>query len=113
MTVVLGPILPNGVVVPSALGDKWSILSGVTFSSTYKTGGDASFAEQVEAILKEVGRGSIDFVQVDGPITHYPKYDYVNNKLQWIVAATGVELAEAAYPAGITGRTTRAYVLGR
>lgn len=120
MTVVLGSI--SGVVTtpsPSVIGDKLCILCSLTFSSTYKTGGDTTLATEIETILKETGRGSIDWVKVDGCPGYVFTYNYETSKLQLFrtgAAVKGVleELPEEEYPALVrTGSKPRLFAIGR
>lgn len=103
MTVVLAEVA-NEPVVPHSDGDDWEIRCGLTLSSTYKTGGDTTFKEAVEAVLKEVGTGVINFVTINGAPGYVVQYNYKTGKLQVFrtgAAVKGVleELPEEEYPA--------------
>lgn len=103
MTVVLTPIEGNPVV-PHTDGDDWEIRCGVTLSAVYKTGGDTTLKEAIEAILKQTGVGVIDFCQVNGAPGYVVQYNYKTGKLQVFrtgAAVKGVleELPEEEYPA--------------
>jgi hypothetical protein len=105
MTVVLAEI-NNEPVVPHCDGDDWSIQCGLTLSSTYKTGGDTTFKEEVEKVLKELGAGTIIFVCVNGAPGYVIQYNYKTGKLQVFrtgAAVKGVleELPEEEYPAAL------------
>jgi hypothetical protein len=72
MTVSLEPLFSNDPYpTAAAIGNKWMILCGCAFSSTYKTGGDLSLGPLLEAILKEEGRGSIEWVPYRGSSERY------------------------------------------
>lgn len=118
MTVVLGAVVANGTVVPKVWGDSLVVNSTITFSGTYKTGGDAGLAAILEELFKEIGRGSIDWVEVDGGVGYVFKWNYETNKLQLFrtgAAVKGVleENPEEAYPAAITGAKLRLLAVGR
>lgn len=118
MTVVLSAALPNGVVAPSIMGDKVTVLSNITFSGTYKTGGDASLAPLLEAIISEIGRGTLEWVSVEGAPGYIFKWNFETMKLQLFRTGAAVkgpleELPEEAYPAAITGAKWRVFVIGR
>lgn len=103
MTVVLAE-LNNQPVVPHCDGDDWEIVCGLTFSSTYKTGGDTTFQVAIEAILKELGTGTINYVSISGAPGYVLQYNYKTGKLQVFrtgAAVKGVleELPEEEYPA--------------
>jgi hypothetical protein len=117
MTVVVGPIVSTGTVRPHVLGDRQSFIENLTFSGTYKTGGDETFKTAIEALLKQQGEGTILWVEVDGTPGYKYTYNYETGKLQVFESgASGAvmkELAEAEYPALIrTGSKPRAFVLG-
>lgn len=113
MTVVLSGTISNIPVVTRVYGSDLAIIAALTFSGTYKTGGDETLLPLLESIFKQQGRGTVEWVDVKGPVSHYAMYDFAAGKLKFIVAATGVELAEAAYPAGITGASSRLLAIGR
>jgi uncharacterized protein YigE (DUF2233 family) len=105
MTVVLATIQSNEPVEPKIFGDTQVIISGLTFSGTYKTGGDSSLLPLLESLWKQQGVGIIEWVQVSGIPGFVFIYNYATNKLQ--VYESGKEgeafkeLAEAEYPAAI------------
>lgn len=118
MTVVLGPINPNGVVTTSVLGDKLCVLTNITFKGEYKTGGDSSLAPLLESLFKENGRGTIEWVEVQGSPGYMFMWNPETSKLQTIwsgkESAVLKELTEAEYPALIrTGSKPRLFALGR
>lgn len=103
MTVVLTEIR-NQPVVPHSDGDDWEIRCGITLSALYKTGGDTTLKEALEAILKTQGTGNIDFVQINGAPGYVVQYNYKTGKMQVFrtgAAVKGVleELPEEEYPA--------------
>jgi hypothetical protein len=105
MTVVLTEI-GNQPVTPHSDGDDWEIRCGITLSSTYKTGGDTTFKEAVEAVLKQLGTGTIGFVIINGAPGYVIQYNYKTGKLQVFrtgAALKGVleELPEEEYPAAL------------
>lgn len=118
MTLVLTGI-EGQPVVPHSDGDDWEIRCGLTATSTYKTGGDTTFKEEVEKILKQLGIGVIDFVIVNGVPGYVFTYNYKTGKLQVFrtgAAVKGVleELPEEEYPAAIREvGALRALVMGR
>lgn len=117
MSVVLSEF-NNEPVVPHSDGDDWEIRCGLTFSGEYKTGGDSTFKEVVEAVLKELGTGIINFVIINGVPGYFIQYNYKTGKLQvfWSGASGAVlkELTEAEYPAAIReAGIVRALIAGR
>lgn len=117
MTVVLKPVSPNGVVVPTVFGDKLVLIEALVFSSTYKTGGDTALAKEIEIIFKENGGGLIRWIQVSGVPGYLFIYNYETNKLQVYQSgkesAILKELPEAEYPAAIREGKPRLFAIGR
>lgn len=119
MTVVLTPLAKNETVTPHSDGDDWEIRCGITVSSTYKTGGDTTFKKEIEAVLKQLGTGIINFVMVNGCPGYLLQYNYKTEKLQVFrtgAALKGVleELPEEEYPAALReAGILRAIVLGK
>lgn len=119
MTVVLGSILANGTVTPSVVGDKLSIITKLTFSGEYKTGGDITLGEEIKKLLEEIGRGTIEWVDVTGSPGYVFSYNYETAKLQVFRTGTALkgvleELPEAEYPALIrTGSQPHLFCIGR
>lgn len=116
MSIVISSI-ENQPVVPHSDGDNWEVIGEVVFSGNYTTGGDSTLAGAIEAVLKQVGQGIIQWVQVTGVPGFLFTYNFSTKKLQ--VFDTGAssgaafgELAEGAYPAGITGAKGRVYAMG-
>jgi hypothetical protein len=118
MTIVLSALGEEGVIKPHVYGDKYAFTTAVTFSSTYKTGGDATLGEELKKLLAQLGSGIIDEVDITGDTKGYNLvYNYETNKL--VVYRTGAavkgafeELPEEAYPAAITGAKVRVTCIG-
>lgn len=118
MTVVLAE-MNNEPVVPHSDGDDWEIRCGITLSAVYKTGGDTSFKEAVESVLKQLGTGIINFVTINGAPGFLIQYNYKTGKLQVFRTGTALkepfeELPEAEYPAALReAGLIRALIAGR
>lgn len=118
MTIVLAEV-EGDPIEPHSTGDAYQIRCGITLSSTYKTGGDITISEALETQLKQIGAGTIVWLDVQGDAKGYIfSYNYATKKL--LVYRTGAavkgaleELPEEAYPAAITGAKLRVLCIGK
>jgi len=118
MTVVLGSITNPAVsVVPRVYGTDLAVLSTVTFSGNYATGGDLTLTPLLESLFKLTGRGTVEWVQVGGVPGYLVTYNYETGGLQvFESAASGAafkEFTAGAYAGAITGAKARLFALGR
>lgn len=114
---VMSSVSTGGVVRSHVEGDKQEIIEALTFSGTYKTGGEISIAENIEGLLKQFGQGIIQWVQVTGVPGYLFIFNYATSKLQVIDtgASSGAafsELAEGEYPAAIREGKPRIFAIG-
>jgi len=102
MAIALEPNVSNGVVVPEVIGNRLSVICFLKFSGEYKTGGDSSLAKTLEAYFKEIGKGTITWVQVTGTPGYIYMYNFETSKLQVFDSGKEkealAELKEEEYP---------------
>lgn len=122
MTVVLQTTVPNSndpVVVHSGPGDFWFLIGQLTFSGNYSANGEAALAEEIKNILKQLGTGTILWLDVQGDTAGFVfAYNYTTEKLQIYRTGTALkgkleELPAGALPAEITGAKVRVFAIGR
>lgn len=115
MAVAIVEIAGGSPVVPHSDGDNWEIRGGLAFTANYPATGETSFKTEVEALLKQLGFGAIDFVVANGVPGYLVQYNYETGRLQVFEGAAGVlkEFTAGAYAGAITGAKPRFYVMGR
>lgn len=95
-------------------GKRLHIVGTLTASGNYATGGDAVDFQAVITDVRGI-RSQPSWVEIRGKAGYVYEYDYTNKKVmarQEAAAANPAdELSAAAYPAGVTGDTIRAYVV--
>lgn len=91
----------------------------IDFSDNYASPGDAITAAALGMSVfynVQASSSSIDHEPRVVPVNQTPTDvdgSYTQFSLTWVVSSSGLELANGAYPAGITGKLTYLLVFGR
>lgn len=99
---------------PQSLGSLKALIGTLTVAGSYTTGGEIITAsgnsQDFEKLLKQSGFGRV--LQVITSRGAGGDWDTTNKKLKFW-ASPGVELAAAAYPAGLTATPFQVVIIGR